>query len=109
MEDYVKSLESVAEIRRADKEEKLTKLELKEYRKFTGKISWLAQGARPDLSFTALKLAKKNNSATIGDLRGINKVIEKVKKHENRVTYGEIGVKEDLQLVGVVDASYKTD
>ena len=26
-----------------------------------------------------------------------------------RVTYGEIGVKEDLQLVGVVDASYKTD
>ena len=25
------------------------------------------------------------------------------------MTYGEIGVKEDLQLVGVVDASYKTD
>ena len=30
-------------------------------------------------------------------------------KQENRVTYGEIGAKEDLQLIGVVDASYKCD
>ena len=50
MEDYAKSLEAVTEIRSASKEEKLTKIELKEYRNFTGKISWLAQGARPDLS-----------------------------------------------------------
>ena len=37
IEDYVKSLEEVNEIRKADQEDKLTKLEMKEYRKMTGK------------------------------------------------------------------------
>ena len=30
----------IKEIRKADRGEKLTKTELKEYRKYTGKISW---------------------------------------------------------------------
>ena len=54
MEDYVKSLEEIKEIRKADREEDLTKLEMKEYRKMTGKISWLANSTCPDLSYTAL-------------------------------------------------------
>ena len=33
MEDYIESLEGIKEIRNADKEDDLTKLELKEYRK----------------------------------------------------------------------------
>ena len=74
MEDYASSVEPIVEIRKAERTENLTKLELKEYRKYTGKISWLAQGSRPDLCYSALQLAKRNNSATIGDLRGINKV-----------------------------------
>ena len=80
MEDYASSVELIEEIRKADRKEKLTKLELKEYRKYIGKISWLAQGTRPDLSYSALQLAKKNNSATISDLRNVNKIVEKVKK-----------------------------
>merc|ERR1712240_31543 len=83
--------------------------ELKEYRKYTGKISWLSQGTRPDLSYSALMLAKKNNSATISDLRSVNKIVEKVKKEENKVVYGRIGDKKSLQIIGVVDASYKSD
>ena len=67
MEDYASSLEPIVEIRKAERTENLTNLELKEYRKYTGKISWLAQGSRQDLSYSALKLAKKNNSATIAD------------------------------------------
>ena len=43
-----------------DRADKLTKTELKEYRKYTGKISWLSQGTRPDLSYSALILAKNN-------------------------------------------------
>ena len=54
-------------------------------------------------------MAKKNNSATVADLRNVNKVIEKVKKEKNVVTYKKIGKKEDLQLIGIVDASYKND
>ena len=37
MENYARSLEPVAEIRKAGKEERLTKMELKEYWKFTWK------------------------------------------------------------------------
>ena len=67
MEDYANLVEEIREIRKAERTEKLTKLELKEYRKCTGNISWLGQGTRPDLSYSALQLAKKNNSATIVD------------------------------------------
>ena len=109
MEDYASSVEPITEIRKAERTENLTKLELKEYRKYTGKISWLAQGSRPDLSYSALQLAKKNNSATIADLRNVNKIVEKVKKEENKVAYGKVGEKEKLQLIGIVDASYKSD
>ena len=55
-------------------------MELKEYRKYTGKISWLTQGSRPDLSYSALMLAKRNNSATIADLRNVNKIVERIMK-----------------------------
>ena len=109
MEDYADSIEEIKEIRKADRKEKLTKAELKEYRKYTGKISWLSQGTRPDLSYSALNLAKKNNSAEISDLRSVNEIVEKIKKEENRVVYEKIGDKEKLQIIGIVDASYKSD
>ena len=66
-------------------------MELKEYKKYTGKVSWLSQGPRPYLNYSALQLAKKNNSATIADLRSVNKVVEKIKKEENKVIYGKLG------------------
>ena len=80
MEDYVESLEEMKEIRKADREEDLTKLELKEYRKMTRKLNWLANSTHPDLSYTALAMSKKNNSAKIKDLRDISRVLKKVKE-----------------------------
>ena len=56
-----------------------------------------------------LMLAKKNNSATIADLRNVNKIVGKIKKEENKVVYGRIGDKENMQVIGMVDASYKSD
>ena len=109
MEDYADSIEEIKEIRKADRNERLTTAELKEYRKYTGKISWLSQGTRPDLSYSALNLAKKNNNAVISDLRNVNRIVEKVKKEENKIVYGRIGDRETLQVIGIVDASYKSD
>ena len=45
MEENARLVELIEEIRRADKEEKLTQVELKEYRKYTGKMSCLSQGS----------------------------------------------------------------
>merc|ERR1712177_138170 len=109
MEDYAESIKEIKEIRKADRNEKLTTAELKEYRKYTGKISWLSQGTRPDLSYSTLNLAKKNNNAVISDLRNVNRIVEKVKNEENKIVYGKIGDREDLQVVGIVDASYKNE
>merc|ERR1711989_109619 len=99
----------MGDIRKANGTEPLTKAELKEYRKYTGKLSWLAQGTRPDVSYSALCLSKKNNSATIADKRNINRIVEKVKKEENKIFYRKLGNREDLQMIGIVDASYKSD
>ena len=82
MSDYVKSMEDVKDIRKADRDEELTSLEMKEYRKITGKVSWLANSTRPDLCYTALEMSKNNKSATIADLRGVNRVLNKVRERE---------------------------
>lgn len=109
MEDYAELIQEIKEITKAKRNEKLTKAELKEYRKYTEKISWLAQGTRPDLSYSSLNLAKKNDSATISDIRNFNRLVDKVKNEENKVIYGKIGGRETLQVVGIVDSSYKSD
>ena len=54
MEDHVRSLEHIKHIRKAVRDETLTRLEMKEYREMTGKLAWLANSTCPDLSFTAL-------------------------------------------------------
>ena len=87
IEDYVRSLEDIKNIRKLDKDDSLTKLELKEYRKMTGKIAWLANSTRLDLRYTALQLTKRNNSATISDLRYLNTVLKKVCQKESRICF----------------------
>ena len=39
----------------------------------------------------------------------MNRIVEKVKKEENKVVYGRIGDKETLQVIRIVHASYKSD
>ena len=65
MEDYVNSLEDIKEIRKADRNDNLTKAKIKEYRKVTGKQSWLANSTRPDLSYAALSMSRETNLPTI--------------------------------------------
>ena len=69
----------------------------------------MAQGTCPDLSFTTLQTSKINNSAMIADLRKISKVLKKVKERENQVCYGQVGDKEDYQIIGNCDVFYKWD
>ena len=109
MEDYVQSLEDIQSIRKAERDEELSKLEMKEFCKVTGKLSWLANSTRPDLSFTALRMSKKNNSATIADLRDINRILKKVRERESCIKFEKVGNKEDLIVVGIRDASFKSD
>ena len=78
-------------------------------RKVTGKLSWLADSTRPDLSFTALSMSKKNNCAKISDLHGISRVLKKVKERKSKIKFSKIAPKDDLLIVGIGDTSFKTD
>ena len=109
MEDYVDSLDEIKEIRKADRDHYLTKMEVKEYRKMTGKLSWLANSTRPDLSYTALTMSKRNNSAKISDLRNITRVLKKVKERPSKLKFSRIGPKEVLIIIGIGDASFKSE
>ena len=109
MGEYADSLELIKNIRKGKKDELLTKVELKLYRKYTGKFNWLAENCRPDLAFVALQMAKKSNSATLGDLKKINVVIQRIKSKESKVCFKHVGRKEDLKVYGVGDASYRCD
>ena len=109
MEDYVNSIEDVVNVRNADRDEELTGLEMKEYRKVTGKVSWLANSTRPDLCYTALAMSKNNEGATIANLQDISRVLKKVRERESKIKYTKIADKEDLVIVGIGDASFKSD
>ena len=109
MKDYANSLEEISEIRKANRHDRLTKLVMKEYRKFNGKLSWLTQGTRQDLRVTVLTMSRKNNTAKFADLHKVNKVLKKVSSKDSEMYYGMIGKKEELQIVGISVASFKTD
>ena len=109
MQDYVDSLEDIKEICQTDKGEPLTKPEMKEYRKVTGKLSWLANSMRPDMSYTSLSMSKKNNSATIADLRNISRVLKKAKERPSKLIYSKIAEKNDLIIIEIGDVLFKVD
>ena len=79
MEDYAQSLEEI-QIREDRSDEVLSREEMKLLRKYVGKLNRLAANMRPDLSFYALDLAKKQKAATLKDLRSINQILKKVKE-----------------------------
>ena len=109
MEDYAQSIEEIKEIRRDKKDSPLTKTEMKLFRKYVGKLSWLAENTRPDLAIWALNLSLKNSNATIGDLKKINQIVKKVKSRQSRVKFTRIGDRDDIAVHSVGDASYKCD
>ena len=109
MEDYANSIQEIQEIRKEKKDSLLTKTEMKLFRKYVGKLNWLAENARPDIAIWALNLSKRNSQATIGDLKKVNQVVKKVMKRQSKVKFCVIGQKDDLVLHAVSDASYKSD
>ena len=63
---------------------------------------------RLDLSYTALTMSKKNNSATISDLRDINHILKKVRERDSKIKFKKIGDREVLMMVGIGHVSFKT-
>ena len=104
MENYAKSLDKI-EIRKEMPDEPLTEVEMKIFRKYVGKLSWLASNTRLDLAIHVLKSARKQKDATLKDLRDINRIVEKISEKENKMVFGKVARKQDMCVVGVSDSS----
>ena len=61
-------------------EEELTEIGMKTYRKYIGKLNWLASNTRPDLLVFVMEIARKQKRATLKDLRNINRVLVRLRK-----------------------------
>ena len=79
MNDYAASLEDV-EVREDKSSESLTREEMRVFRKYVGKLNWLAANTRPDIAIHALELAKKQKKAVLKDLKSVNRILEKVRE-----------------------------
>ena len=104
--DYVESLQEIDVDPKDDNKRALTKEEYKKFRGATGKLNWLAEMTRPDLSYDCLNLSCHTKSATIGDIKEANKAIRKAKSYPGEIHYGRIGDLNNLKVLGISDASY---
>ena len=64
MEEYAKSLEMI-EVRKGLPGELLTDVEMKVYRKYVGKLTWLASNTRPDLEVNVMESAQKQKKYNV--------------------------------------------
>ena len=102
-ESYVEALEKI-NIKNDDNDKRsLNREEFKLYRGLVGKLTWLSEMTRPDLSYDTLELAGHNKDATVASMRKINKTVDKAKKTKGVVKYSRIGTFSDLKILAISD------
>ena len=101
MFDYAASLEDI-KVREDLSDSNLTRDEMRDLRKYVGKTSWFAANTRPDLAIYALDLAKRQKQATLNDLKGMNRVLLKVREKDSKVVFTKVRRKEKLCVSGSV-------
>ena len=72
-------------------DEILTKEEMKIFRKYVGKLNWLA--------VYVMNLARRQKKAALKNLRDVNRILKKVEEKDNKVTFGKVSRKEDLCVI----------
>ena len=66
---------------------------MKIFRKYVGKLSWLASNTRPDLAIYVLNSAKKQKNAVLKDLRDIDRIVEKIGDKEIKVVFERVAAR----------------
>ena len=102
-ESYVEALKKIDINPEDDEKRPLNREEFKLYRGLVGKLTWLSEMTRPDLSYDTLDLAGYNKEATTANLKKINKVVDKAQKTKGVVTYSKIGDFNDLKILAISD------
>jgi ribonuclease HI len=75
------------------------------FRSMVGKINWLANGTRPDASFTMINLSTKFNRAHTSHLKEAVKAVKMLKTEKCDVVFPKLNSTQGLKLVVYTDAS----
>ena len=105
---YRDTLEEIPVDKLDDNNKPLTAMEFKAYRAASGKLTWLSEQTRPDVSYDVVNLTGHNKDATVKNLKDANKVIKKVKSSDEEIRYTKIGELKDLKILAISDASHLT-
>ena len=106
--DYRDSLEEVEIDNNDDPNRELNLKEYKQFRGIVGKLQWLSEGTRPDLAYDTLSMSMKTKHAKVADMRKLNKIVKKAREGDSVVTFKKVGKMEDLKIIAMSDASFKS-
>ena len=104
-QDYVDSLEEIPIPLGPDPNQLLSCTEVKSLRGAIGKLNWLAGMTRPEISFAVSYGSSHIQSATIADIKNINKVIKFVKSTPSYIRLSPLNLK-NIHLKVFTDASF---
>ena len=102
--EYARSIDEIVYYKKNTGE--VTPEEHKEYRGIVGKLLWLSELTRPDISYEVREVSTKNNNPTYNDINRVNKIVRKVKEDEKDIKFKYIGPLEDLEMISYSDASH---
>ena len=105
-EVYVESLEEIPIKDSSDNKRSLTKPEFKDFRGAIGKLSWISEQTRPDISYECLEMSCHSRDAKVGDLKRMNKTIKKMKSKKVKIRYTKVGDFDQIKVLAVTDGAY---
>ena len=106
---YCSSLSEISVRDNKEKERELSREEYMQFRGLIGKLNWLQECTRPDISFDSLMMSMKTKKATVADVNKINKIVRKAKEGKSSISFRKINPdKKKLYIFGYGDASYRT-
>ena len=94
--DYVKDLEIIIlEQDRKDlsKQEPVNEIERSQIRQVIGKLNWVAGMTRPEISFTVSEISSRIGSATLDDIKRINKTVKFLQSTSGFITIPKLDFK----------------
>ena len=104
---YVDAIEN-AKYSEFDNDRPLSRDEMRTFRGMTGKLVWLHEQTRPDVSYDSLEMSYHNKTAKVKDLKNAIKTVKKAKEKESVIHFKKIGNPDDLKILAYSDASYLT-
>ena len=106
--EYIASLQNipVSSARASQKSSKLSEKEVSEYRSLVGQLNWIATQTRPDIAFDVCDLSMAAQSATVENLKKLNKVLRWTKEEHLKLGFPKLTSISNCTLECYTDAAF---